>query len=112
MAGGEVWRRPCRRAHGSGKGLVNMGEHGAHEHRESTGMLSPCSIWTETGQRVVIDGGVDLGFLPAAMAVGILQARATEGGEGGAGSLQGDEVVLLAPWVGVERLCTGWSAEG
>jgi hypothetical protein len=75
-------------------------------------MLSPCSIWTETGQRVVIDGGVDLGFLPAAMAVGILQARATEGGEGGAGSLQGDEVVLLAPWVGVERLCTGWSAEG
>jgi hypothetical protein len=46
------------------------------------------------------------------MAVGVLRARATEGGEGGAGSLQGDEVVLLAPWVGVERLCTGRSAEG
>jgi hypothetical protein len=39
------------------------------------------------GQRVVIDGGVDLGLLPAAMAAGILQARVTEDGEGGAESL-------------------------
>jgi hypothetical protein len=61
---------------------------------------------------VVIDGGVDLGFLLAVMAAGVPQARVTKGGEGGAGSLQGDDVVLLAPWVGVERLCTGWSAEG
>jgi hypothetical protein len=61
---------------------------------------------------VVIDGGVDLGFLLAGMAARVPWARVTEGGEGGAGSLQGDDVVLLAPWVGVERLCTGGSAEG
>jgi hypothetical protein len=60
----------------------------------------------------VLDGGVDVGFLPAAMATGVLRARATEGGDGGAGSLQGDDVVLLMPWVGVERLCTSGSAGG
>jgi hypothetical protein len=35
----------------------------------------------------VIDGGVELGFSPVAMVVGVLQARVTEGGEGVAGSL-------------------------
>jgi hypothetical protein len=64
-----------------------MGKQGAHEHRGSAGMLSPNSILTEASRRGVIDGGVELGFLPAAMAVGVLQARATEGGKGGAGSL-------------------------
>jgi hypothetical protein len=38
--------------------------------------------------------------------------RLTEGGEGGARSLQGDDVVLLVPLVGVERLCTGRSTGG
>jgi hypothetical protein len=66
---------------------VNMGKQGAREHWGSAGMLSPNSIWTEAGRRGVIDGGVDLGFLPTAMAAGVLQARATEGGKGGARSL-------------------------
>jgi hypothetical protein len=87
MVGDEEWRRPCWGARDPGEGPANMEGQGAHEHRESTGMLSPCSIWSETGQRVVIDGGVNLGLSPAAMAAGVLQARATEGGEGGAGSL-------------------------
>jgi hypothetical protein len=65
-----------------------MGEQGTREHRGSAGMLSPNSIWTDVGRRVVIDGGVELGFSPAVMAAGVLQARAMEGGEGGVGSLQ------------------------
>jgi hypothetical protein len=44
-------------------------------------MLSPNSIWIETGRRGVIDGGVELGFSPAAMATGVLQVRAMEVGE-------------------------------
>jgi hypothetical protein len=67
-------------------------------------MLSPNSIWTEAGRGVVIDGGVDLGSLPA--------ARATEGGEGGAGSLQEDDVVLMVPSIGAERACIGGSTGG
>jgi hypothetical protein len=82
-----------------------------HEHRERVGMLFPYSIWSKTGRRVVLDGGVDVGFLPTAMAAGVLQARAMEGCEGGAGSLQGDDVVLLVPLVGVDRPCTGGSTE-
>jgi hypothetical protein len=78
-----------------------------HEHRERVRMLFPGSIWSETGRRVVLDDGVDVGFLPAAMATGVLRARATEGGDGGAESLQGDDVVLLVPWVRVERSCAG-----
>jgi hypothetical protein len=38
-------------------------------------MLSPCLIWSETGRRVVLDGGVNVGLLPAAMAAGVLRAR-------------------------------------
>jgi hypothetical protein len=64
---------------------VNTGEQGAREHRGSARMLSPNSIWTETGRRGVIDGGVELGFSPAVMAASVLQARVTEGGEGGVG---------------------------
>jgi hypothetical protein len=60
----------------------------------------------------MLNDGVDVSFLPAAMAISILRVRAMEGGEEGAGSLQGDDVVLLTPCVGVERLCTGWSAKG
>jgi hypothetical protein len=84
-----------------------MEGQGAHEHRERVGMLFPYSIWSETGRRVVLDGGVDVGFLPAAMAAGVLRARATEGGEGGAGSLQGDDVVLLVLLVGVVKVHLG-----
>jgi hypothetical protein len=94
------------------EGPANMEEQGAHEHRGSAGVLSPNLIWSQTGQRVVIDGGVNFGLLPTAMATGVLQAGATEGGDGGAESLQGDDVVLLKPWVRVERLCISWSAEG
>jgi hypothetical protein len=112
MAGGEVWRRPCRGARGPSEGPVNMKGQGAYEHRERVGMPFPCSIWSETGRRVVLDGGVDVRFLPAAMATGVLRARVTEGGDEGAGSLQVDDVVLLVPWVGVVRSCTGGSTGG
>jgi hypothetical protein len=44
-----------------------MGKQGAHEHRGSAGMLSLNLIWLEIGQRVVLDNGVDVGFLPAAI---------------------------------------------
>jgi hypothetical protein len=60
----------------------------------------------------MLDDGEDVGFLPVVMAAGVLRARATEGGEGGAESLQEDDVVLLVPLVGVERPCTGGSTEG
>jgi hypothetical protein len=112
MAGSEVWRRPCRGARGSGDGPVNMEEQGAREHRGSAGMLSPNLIWSETEQKVVIDGGVDLGLLPAAMVAGVLRTRATEGGEGGAESLLEDDVVLMMPLAGVGRLCSDRSAGG
>jgi hypothetical protein len=61
---------------------------------------------------VVIDGGGNLGFLPAAMAAGILQARAMEGSEGGAESLPEDDVVLMVPLIGAERSCIGGSTGG
>jgi hypothetical protein len=84
-----------------------MEGQGAHEHRERVGMLFPYSIWSETERRVMLDGGMGVGFLPAVMAAGVLRATATEGGEGGARSLQGNEVVLLVPLVRVRRLCNG-----
>jgi hypothetical protein len=56
-AGDEQWRRPRRGVVVPGEGLANTGKQGAHEHRGSAGMLSPNSIWTETGRRGVIDGG-------------------------------------------------------
>jgi hypothetical protein len=71
-AGGEGWRRPCRGIVVPGEGPANMGEQGTREHRGSAGMLSPNSIWTEAGRRVVIDGGVELGFSPAAVVAGVL----------------------------------------
>jgi hypothetical protein len=55
---------------------------------------------------------VNFGLLPAAMAVGVLRAGVMEGGEGGVESLQGDDVVVLLPLVGVERLCTDGSTRG
>jgi hypothetical protein len=60
----------------------------------------------------MIDGEVNLGFLPAAMAAGVLQARATEVGEGGAESLQEDDVVLMVPLIGAGRSCIGESTGG
>jgi hypothetical protein len=75
-------------------------------------MLSPCLIWSEIGRRVVLDGGVDVGLLPAARVARCSVGGAMEGSEGGAGSLQGDDVVLLVPLVGVERPCTDGSTGG
>jgi hypothetical protein len=86
-----------------------MGEQDAREHRGSAGMLSPNSIWTEVGRKGVIDGEVELGSLPAAMAAGVLQARVMEGGAGGAGSLQEVDVVLMVLLIGAERACIGGS---
>jgi hypothetical protein len=60
----------------------------------------------------VIDGGVELGFSPTAMVAGVVQARATEGGEGVAGSLQEDDVVLVVPLIGARRPCIGGSTGG
>jgi hypothetical protein len=60
-AGDEQWRRPRRGVVVPGEGPANTREQGAHEHQGSAGMLSPSSIWTETDQRGVIDGGVELG---------------------------------------------------
>jgi hypothetical protein len=53
-------------------------------------MLFPCLIWSEIGRRVVLDGGVDVGFLPAAMAAGVLRAGATKGGGKVVEELQSD----------------------
>jgi hypothetical protein len=75
-------------------------------------VLSPCLIWLETGRRVVLDGEVNFRLLPAAVAACVLRAGVMEGGEGGVESLQGDDVVLLVPLVGVERPCTDGSTEG
>jgi hypothetical protein len=108
-AGDEKWRRPRRGVVVPGEGPASTGEQGAREHRGSAGMLSPNSIWTETGRREVLDGGVELGFSPAVMAAGVLQARAMEGGEGGPGSLQGVDVVLL---IGAKRPCIDRSTGG
>jgi hypothetical protein len=60
----------------------------------------------------VIDGGVELGFSPAAMATGILQVRAMEGGEGVAGSLQENDVVLMVLLIGPERVYIDGSMGG
>jgi hypothetical protein len=46
------------------------------------------------------------------MAAGVLQARATEGGEGVVGLLQEDDVVLVVPLIGAARPCTGGSTGG
>jgi hypothetical protein len=75
-------------------------------------MLLPCLIGPGMGQKVVIHGGVVFRLLPAVMAASVLRARVTEGGEGGAGSLQGGDVVLLVPLVRVERPCTDGSTGG
>jgi hypothetical protein len=72
MAGGDGWRWPCRGARGAGEGSASTDHKGTHEHHRSVGILSLCLIWSETGRRVVLDGGVDVGFLPAAMAAGVL----------------------------------------
>jgi hypothetical protein len=72
MAGSDGLRRSCQGARGPGEGPANMDGQGAHEHRERVGMLFPYSIWSDTGWRVVLDGGVDAGSLPAAMEAGVL----------------------------------------
>jgi hypothetical protein len=46
------------------------------------------------------------------MAAGVLQARAMEGGEGEAGSLQEDDVVLVVPLIGEGRPYIGGLSGG
>jgi hypothetical protein len=57
-AGDERWRRPWRHVVIPGEGPANTGKQGAHEHRGSAGMLSSNLIWSETEQKVGIDGEV------------------------------------------------------
>jgi hypothetical protein len=52
---------------------------------------------------VVLDGGVGVGFLPAAMAAGVLQAGAMKGGGEVVEELQGDVVKLVVSSIGVEK---------
>jgi hypothetical protein len=68
MAGGENWRWPWRRTHVPDEGLANMDGGGAHGHRGSVGMRFQYPIWSEMGRKGVVDGEVDLGLSPAAMA--------------------------------------------
>jgi hypothetical protein len=72
-------------------------------------MLSPCLIWSETKRRVVLDGGVDVGFLPAVMVAGVLRAGTTEGGGEVVEELLHVGVVLMVPLAGMERLGSGGS---
>jgi hypothetical protein len=51
------------------RGTANTDDWHVHEHHGCVGMLSECLIWSETGRRVVIDGGV---------------AQVLTGGDGGA----------------------------
>jgi hypothetical protein len=51
---------------------------------------------------VVFDGGVDVGFLPAAMAAGVLRAGVMEGGGEIVEELQGDVAKLMVSSIGVE----------
>jgi hypothetical protein len=50
-----------------------------HKYRESVGMRFPYPIGPETRRKVVVDGEVDLGLSPAAMAAGVLFAGVPEG---------------------------------
>jgi hypothetical protein len=68
-------------------------------------MLSLYLIWSEIGRKVVLDGGVDVGFLPAAMAAGVLQARAPEEGGEVVEELLRVGVVLLVLVARVRGLC-------
>jgi hypothetical protein len=66
-------------------------------------MLSPCLIWSEIGRRVVLDGGMGVGFLPAVMAAGVLWAGVMEGGGEVVEELQGDVEKLGVEAVGVRE---------
>jgi hypothetical protein len=52
---------------------------------------------------VVFNGGVDVGFLPAVMAAGVLRAGAMEGGGEVVEGLQGDVVKLMVSSIGVDQ---------
>jgi hypothetical protein len=79
MAGGERWRQPRRRVCVPGEGPANMDGGGAHEHSGSVGMQFQYLIWSEMGRKGVVDGEVDLGLSPAAMAA----RRSVDWGVGG-----------------------------
>jgi hypothetical protein len=55
------------------------------------------------GRRVVLDGGVGFGFLPAAIAADVLRAGAMEGGGEVVEELQGDVAKLMVSSIGVEQ---------
>jgi hypothetical protein len=58
---------------------VNMDRGGAHKHRGSVGVHFPYPIWSETGRKGVVDGEVDLGLSPAAMAAWCSASWGVEG---------------------------------
>jgi hypothetical protein len=68
MAGGERWRRPWRRVCVPCEGPANLDDWDTHEHCGSVGMRFQYPIWSEMGRKGVVDGEVDLGLSPAAMA--------------------------------------------
>jgi hypothetical protein len=55
----------------------------------------------------VVDGEVDLGLSPAAMAAGVLLVRVPWGGRGVSRELLRVSVVLLVHLAGVKQLCNG-----
>jgi hypothetical protein len=79
-----------------------MDHKGAHELRGSAGMLFLCSIWSEAGQKGVVDSEVDLGLPPAAMAASVLMVSVPRGRRGVARELLRVSVVLLVHLAGVK----------
>jgi hypothetical protein len=65
-------------------------------------MLFLCSIWSEAGQKGVVDSEVDLGLPPAAMAASVLMVSVPRGRRGVARELLRVSVVLLVHLAGVK----------
>jgi hypothetical protein len=70
-------------------------------------MLFLYPIWSQAGQKGVVDDEVDLGLSPAAMAASVLLVRVPGGGRGVARELLRVSVVLLVPLARVKQLCNG-----
>jgi hypothetical protein len=78
---------------------VNVDGCGAHEHRGGVGVRLRYLIWPEVGQKGVVDGEAARVFTGS-------DGWGVGGGEGVAGSLLRDDVVLLVPLVGAEGRCS------